>query len=80
MEEVTKQKQSEPYEVLKLIADRYLRRAQPSTWKELSEFINYLQDDKTALIVDVGLEEEIGTSQVTNVGKNLVNSTSNDSL
>jgi len=50
-----------------------------SSWKEHEEFVKDL-DVTTALIADVGVAEEIGTSLVTNVGKNLVNSTSNDSL
>ena len=68
MEELTKQKQ----EVLKLIA---------ATEEARAKLLKYLEDKRRELDQDqVGREEEIGTSQVTNVGKNLVNSTSNDSI
>ena len=75
MEEVTKQKESTVQEVLKRIWDASLPTLQPSTWEEDNGFMEYLKVVRSLLIGSVGLEEEIGTSQVTNVGKNLVNST-----
>ena len=75
MEEVTKQKGSTVPEVLKRIADRYLQTVQPCTQEDVMNLGNFFNDCKTYLVESVGLEEKIGTSQVTNVGKNLVNST-----
>ena len=78
MEEVTKQKQSTTQEVL---IDKLMVATLLKLEEQRDKFLKALHDQRGELDQDqVGREEEIGTSQVTNVGKNLVNSTSNDSL